>query len=62
MNGSPDWPAQGAEMEAEVRGDIAGPDYADPPSGSPRALLWGIAANAMLWALIGWGVWELTRL
>lgn len=57
-----DWPAECARMEAEVCGDIEGPDYADPPRNSPRIFLWAFAASVVLWAMIGLGVWELARL
>ena len=60
-----DWPAECARMEAEVCGDIEGPDYADKPviAWPPIwALIVMFAANVVLWVLIGLGVWELARL
>ena len=57
-----DWPAEGARMEAEVCGDIVGPDFSDPPRNSPQMLRWAFAASAVLWAVIWFIVWELTRL
>lgn len=60
-----DWPAECARMEAEVCGDIEGPDYADKPviAWPPIwALVAMLGASVVLWVPIWWCVWELTRL